>query len=60
MGEIVTKHGVIKTPAFVPVATKGTVKTMLPELLQEIKIQVAFVNTYHLVSHPGFDIIEKD
>ena len=59
MGEIVTKHGVIKTPAFVPVATKGTVKTMLPELLQEIKIQVAFVNTYHLVSHPGVEIIEK-
>ena len=49
----------IKTPAFVPVATKGTVKTMLPELLKNIKIQVAFVNTYHLVSHPGADIIEK-
>ena len=59
LGEIKTSHGVIKTPAFVPVATKGTVKTMLPELLKNIKIQVAFVNTYHLVSHPGADIIEK-
>src|SRR3989344_3773345 len=58
-GEIKTSHGTIKTPAFVPVATKGTVNTMLPELLKTIKVQVAFVNTYHLVSHPGADIIEK-
>lgn len=59
LGKITTPHGGIKTPAFVPVATKGTVKTMLPELLQDIRIQVAFVNTYHLVSHPGVDVIKK-
>lgn len=59
LGEINTAHGLIKTPAFVPVATKGTIKSLLPELLKEIGIQVAFVNTYHLVDYPGADIIEK-
>lgn len=59
LGEISTSHGVIKTPAYVAVATKGTVKTMPPDLLREIKTQTAFVNTYHLVTHPGADIIKS-
>ncbi|OQY66274.1 hypothetical protein B6D29_02880 [Microgenomates bacterium UTCPR1] len=59
LGEIRTDHGVIKTPSFVAVGTKGTIKTLTPELVREIKTQVAFVNTYHLVTHPGADIIEK-
>jgi len=59
LGEITTDHGVIQTPAFVPVGTKGTIKALLPNLIPEIKIQVAFVNTYHLVTHPGAEIIEK-
>ena len=59
LGEINTAHGTIKTPAFVPVGTKGTIKALLPLLIKEIKIQVAFVNTYHLVTHPGAEIIEK-
>lgn len=59
VGEIHTGHGVIKTPAFVPVATKGTIKALLPSLVKEIGIQAAFVNTYHLVVHPGVSVIEK-
>src|SRR3989339_2018896 len=59
LGEITTDHGVIKTPAFVPVATKGTVKSLIPELIKKIGVQTAFVNTYHLVTHPGAEIIEK-
>jgi len=59
LGEIHTSHGIIKTPAFVPVGTKGTIKTLLPSLIPQIGIQVAFVNTYHLVTHPGVDVIEK-
>ena len=59
LGKITTDHGVINTPAFVPVGTKGTIKALLPSLIKEIKIQVAFVNTYHLVTHPGTKIIEK-
>ncbi len=57
LGEITTTHGVIKTPTFVAVGTKGTVKGLTPELLKQIGIQVAFVNTYHLVTHPGADLI---
>ncbi len=59
LGKIQTEHGVIKTPAFVPVATKGTVKSLTPKQIKEIGVQVSFVNTYHLVTYPGVDIIEK-
>lgn len=59
LGKIQTEHGVIKTPAFVPVATKGTVKSLTPKQIKEIGVQVSFVNTYHLVIYPGVDIIEK-
>jgi len=59
LGEIKTAHGVIKTPSFVVVGTKGTVKSLLPSLLKEIGIQAAFVNTYHLATHPGAEVIEK-
>jgi len=58
-GEIETIHGKIQTPAFVPVATKGTIKALPQKFFKEIGIQVAFVNTYHLVNHPGVEIIEK-
>ncbi|HEX9722296.1 MAG TPA: tRNA guanosine(34) transglycosylase Tgt [Candidatus Paceibacterota bacterium] len=59
VGVITTKHGSIKTPAFVPVATKGTLKTIPPNQLKEIGVQVAFVNTFHLTAHPGVDVIKK-
>lgn len=57
MGEINTSHGVVKTPSFVPVATKGTLKAIPPQFIKEIGIQLMFVNTYHLVTHPGADIV---
>jgi len=56
---IVTKHGSIQTPAFVPVATKGTLKAIPPRELKEIGVQVAFVNTFHLTVHPGADVLKK-
>ncbi len=59
VGEIKTSHGVIKTPAFFVAATKGTVKALPPSFLKEIGSQVAFVNTYHLVTHPGADVIAQ-
>ena len=59
LGEITTDHGVIKTPAFVAVGTKGTVKSLTPQLVKDVGSQVAFVNTYHLVTNPGAEIIEK-
>lgn len=59
LGILHTKHGDIHTPSFVPVATKGTLKTIPPKDIQEIGIQVAFVNTFHLALHPGVEVIAK-
>ena len=59
LGTITTDHGMIQTPAFVSVATKGSLKSMIPSLISETGTQVSFVNTYHLVTHPGTDIIAK-
>lgn len=59
LGEIKTDHGLIKTPAFISAATKGTIKSLSPQLIKEIGIQAGCVNTYHLVIHPGAEIIEK-
>lgn len=59
LGEIKTINGVIKTPAFVAVGTKGTIKALTPELIKNIGTQSAFVNTYHLVTHPGSEVIKK-
>ena len=58
-GVIETSHGKVLTPSFVPVATKGTLKTIPPKELGEIGVQIAFVNTFHLTVHPGVDVIKK-
>jgi len=58
-GEITTSHGKILTPAFVPVGSQATVKSLTPHDLKEIGTQVFFVNTYHLYLRPGAEMIEK-
>jgi len=57
-GEIHTAHGIVKTPAFVAVGTQATVKTLSPEELKEIDVQLLFGNTYHLHLRPGEDLIQ--
>lgn len=58
-GILNTPHGVVKTPAFVTVGTKGTVKSVLPENLKSmVKPEMALANTYHLFLEPGADIIK--
>jgi queuine tRNA-ribosyltransferase len=57
-GTLTTPHGVIKTPAFVPVGTKAGVKGVLPETLQKLGAQVVLANTYHLYLQPGEEIIK--
>ncbi len=52
-GVLETPHGAIKTPAFVPVATKGTIKALTPEQVKELGAQVVLANTYHLYLQPG-------
>jgi len=49
----------VPTPAFLPVASQGTVKTLIPEELKDIGITIVLSNTYHLYLRPGIDTIEK-
>ena len=59
-GEIVTAHGIIKTPIFMPVGTAGSVKAVHQrELKEDIKAQIILGNTYHLYLRPGLDILQK-
>ncbi|MFZ2206182.1 MAG: tRNA guanosine(34) transglycosylase Tgt [Microgenomates group bacterium] len=59
LGTITTDHGVVQTPAFVPVGTKGTIKGLTQGHIKELSIQLSFVNTYHLVTHPGIEVLEQ-
>ena len=51
-GELRTPHGIVRTPAFMPVGTAGTVKGMLPEQVREIGADILLGNTYHLMLRP--------
>jgi len=53
LGEISTPRGVIRTPAFMPVGTAGTVKAMLPGTVRETGADIVLGNTYHLMLRPG-------
>ncbi|MGZ5005639.1 MAG: tRNA guanosine(34) transglycosylase Tgt, partial [Chthoniobacterales bacterium] len=56
-GRLTTSHGVIETPAFMPVGTQGSVKAVSPRELRELKAQIILGNTYHLFVRPGMDVI---
>ncbi|MDO5755381.1 MAG: tRNA guanosine(34) transglycosylase Tgt [Tissierellia bacterium] len=58
-GRLKTFHGEIKTPVFMPVGTRATVKTMTPEELLDIDTQIILGNTYHLYLKPGDKLIKK-
>ena len=55
-GVITTPHGEIKTPAFIPVGTKATVKSVLPESMNDLGAQAILANAYHLYLQPGHEI----
>ncbi len=59
LGIIHTPHGDIETPAFVPVGTQASVKSMLPNELTDVGTQLFFVNTYHMYLRPGIDIVKQ-
>ena len=59
LGLIKTSHGVIHTPAFFPVATKATVKTLTPEDIKKIGFEAILSNTYHLYLQPGHKVVKK-
>jgi queuine tRNA-ribosyltransferase len=56
-GRLVTPHGVIETPIFMPVGTQGSVKTVHPAELKALDAQIILGNTYHLAVRPGMDIM---
>jgi queuine tRNA-ribosyltransferase len=57
-GVITTPNGTIKTPAFIAVGTKATVKAVLPESVKEFGAQAVLANAYHLYLQPGPDILD--
>lgn len=59
LGKISFTRGEIDTPAFMPVGTQGSVKSMSPLELSDIGFQVILGNTYHLMLRPGIDVISR-
>ncbi|SDO81372.1 tRNA-guanine transglycosylase [Nakamurella panacisegetis] len=57
-GTLSTPHGDIRTPAFIAVGTKATVKAVLPESMSDLGAQAVLANAYHLYLQPGADIVE--
>ena len=58
-GTITTPHGLIRTPAFVPVGTKATVKALVPEATAATGAQAVLANAYHLYLQPGSDLVDE-
>ncbi len=59
LGKIYTAHGEINTPVFMPVGTQATVKTLTPEELDSIGVEVILGNVYHLYLRPGDSLIKE-
>ena len=58
-GLLETAHGAVRTPAFMPVGTAGTVKGMTPAAVAEAGAEMILANTYHLMLRPGADTVGK-
>lgn len=59
LGKVHTPHGSYDTPAFMPVGTQATVKTMSPEEIKEMGANIILGNTYHLWLRPGHEVIKE-
>ncbi|MFQ5827168.1 MAG: tRNA-guanine transglycosylase, partial [Dehalococcoidia bacterium] len=57
--ELPTPHGAVPTPAFLPVGSQATVKTLDPGELQALGVRIVLANTYHLYLRPGAETIGK-
>ncbi len=58
-GELVTAHGVVPTPIFMPVGTQGTVKSLSPDDLEDLGARIILGNTYHLYLRPGDELVAR-
>ncbi len=59
LGTLQTSHGSVATPAFMPVATQGTVKSMTPQELRTIGAEIILANAYHLYLRPSVELVEQ-
>ena len=59
LGKLETNYGVVDTPIFMPVGTRGTVKGLTPDQVKECNSGICLANTYHLWLRPGEDIVDK-
>ncbi len=59
LGRLTTPHGVIETPAFMPVGTVATVKGLTQQALEELGAEIILANTYHLYLRPGHELIRQ-
>src|SRR5262245_8657789 len=57
-GRVITAHGIVETPAFMPIGTQGSVKAVSPRELREMNAQIILGNTYHLFVRPGLEVIK--
>ena len=58
-GTLVTPHGEVPTPAFMPVGTQGAVRALDPADLRGVGATIVLVNTYHMYLRPGVEVVEK-
>ncbi|MBI4409388.1 MAG: tRNA guanosine(34) transglycosylase Tgt [Gemmatimonadetes bacterium] len=58
-GRLHLPHGTVQTPAFMPVGTQATVKTLTPEEVQGVGAEIVLANTYHLFLRPGEEVVQE-
>ena len=59
LGRVTTPHGVIDTPAFMPVGTQGTIKGILPAQVRDLGAHIILANTFHLMLRPGSQLVAE-
>jgi len=59
LGRLVCQRGVIRTPAFMPVGTYGSVKSMLPDEIKSLGADIILTNAYHMYERPGLSLIKE-
>ena len=59
LGRLKLFHGIVDTPVFMPVGTQATVKTLAPEELYALGVEIILSNTYHLYLRPGHELIRE-
>jgi len=59
LGRLTSSHGEVSTPAFMPVATAASVKSLTPKHVEELGAEIILSNTYHLMLRPGADLVAE-